>query len=122
MIGTRQATRADAVGMKKANTAMTMMVPMRRRLRLVPISEITMKATRLSSPVIAIAAAMTSEAAISATAGLVKPSIAAESAGARAQQAIGMRRIGRDAEQEADQRHQHDRSWPRSPPLPSSRR
>src|SRR5580692_10085097 len=80
MIGTRQATRADAVGMKKANMAITTMVLMRRRLRLVPSSEITMKARRLSSPVAAIAVAMTSEAAISATAGLVNPSIAADSA------------------------------------------
>ena len=80
MIGTRQATRADAVGTKNAKTAITTMVPMRRRLRLVPISEITPKARRLSSPVIAMAAAMTSDAAISATAGLVKPLNAADNA------------------------------------------
>ncbi len=106
MIGTRQATRAEAVGTKNASSAITMMVPMRRRLRLVPISEITAKARRRSSPVIDIAAAITSEAAISATAGLVKPSIAADSARDVPSAVLGMRGIGRDAEQEGDQRQE----------------
>ena len=80
IIGVKQATRAEAVGMKKASTAMTTMVPMSRRLRLVPSSEITLKARRRSSPVIAMAAAITSDAAISATAGLVNPSSVTDSA------------------------------------------
>ena len=99
-----------------------MMVPMRRRLRLVPISEITLKARRLSSPVIAMAAAMTSDAAISATAGLVKPFIAADKRVRGAEEMIGLRGIGRNAKQKCHQGHQHDRNWPRSLSLPSSRR
>src|ERR1700688_3004894 len=79
-IGTRHATRAEAVGMKKAKIAITAIMPARMRPGLVPIAEITLKATRLSRPVIDIAAAITSDAAMSATAELVNPASAADSA------------------------------------------
>ena len=89
---------------------MTRMVPRSSRLRDVPRSKITLKAMFRAgrAPVIAMAAAMTSDAAISATAGLVKPSRAAASAAPVPSARSGVRPIGRDTKQKGDKRHQHD--------------
>ena len=89
---------------------MTTMVPMSRRLRLVPSSEITLKATRLSSPVIAMAAAITNDAAISATAGLVKPSSVTDSAAPVPSARSGCAGSGATPSRKVIKRHQHDRA------------